>query len=106
VAGAANRRARHALLTARPDLADAVPGRYPPGNGMAVFVYVPFLVLAVCLGATVRQATHHFGSGGVYGFVVATVFFALFSARAEVMYDRGCRAPYRGFLMHAAQAGG
>jgi hypothetical protein len=106
VTGAANRRARRALLTARPDLADAVPGRYPPGNGMAVFVYVPFLVLAVCLGAAIRQTVHHFGSGGVYGFVVATVFFALFSARAKVTYDRGCRAPYRGFLMQAAQADG
>jgi len=41
----------------RPDLADAVrPGCYPLGNDMAVFVYVPFLVLGVCLGATVRQA--------------------------------------------------
>lgn len=104
VVGAANRRARRALLAARPDLTDAVPGRYPPGNGMAVFVYVPFLVLVVCLGITVRQAVHSFGSGGVYDFVVATIFFALFSARAEVMYDRSCRAPYRGFLMHAAQA--
>ena len=104
VTGAGNRRARRALLSAWPDLADAVPGRYPPGNGMAVFVYVPFLVLAVLVGATVRQATHHFGSGGVYGFVVATILLTLFLARAEVMYDRGCRAPYRGFLMHAAQS--
>jgi hypothetical protein len=105
VAGAGNRRARRTLLAARPDLADAVrPGRYPPGNGMAVFVYVPFLVLGVCLGATVRQAVHSFPSGGLYDFVVATIFFALFSARAEVVYDRGCRAPYRGFLMHAAQS--
>jgi hypothetical protein len=44
--------------------------------------------------------------GGIYGFIVATIFLALFSARAEVSYDRSCRAPYRGFLMHAAQAGG
>jgi hypothetical protein len=107
VTGAGNRRARRELLTARADLAGAVrPGRYPPGNGMAVFVYVPFLVLGVCLAATIRQAVHSIGSGGVYGFVVATVFFALFSARAEVVYDRSCRAPYRGFLMHAAKAGG
>jgi hypothetical protein len=39
----------------------------------------------------------------VYDSVVAAIFFALFSARAEVIYDRSCRAPYRGFLMHAAQ---
>jgi hypothetical protein len=58
----------------------------------------------VCLGATVRQAVHSFPSGGLYDFVVATIFFALFSARAEVVYDRSCRAPYRGFLMHAAQS--
>lgn len=174
VVGARNRSARKALLAARPDLADTVrPMRSPPGNGMAVFVYVPFLVLGVCLGATVRQAvhapprtgattallsgchqqagtvachgtwtvsgqiytgtvdlakeppfgvgaeqlsyavsdpqviydaTHPLPSGGVFDFVVATVFFALFSARAEVVYDRNCRAPYRGFLMHAAQS--
>jgi hypothetical protein len=78
-------------------------GRYPLGNGMAVFVYVPFLLLGVCLGVTVRQAAHCLPSGGVYDSVVAAIFFALFSARAEVMYDRSCRAPYRGFLMHAAQ---
>jgi hypothetical protein len=103
--GAANRRARRALLAARPDLAGAVrPRRYPPGNGMAVFVYVPFLALGVCLGATVRQAVHSFPGGGIYDFVVATIFCALFSARAEVMYDRGCRAPYRGFLVHEAQS--
>jgi hypothetical protein len=58
------------------------------------------------LAATVRQAVHSIGSGGVYDFVVATVFFALFSIRAEVVYDRSCRAPYRGFLMHTAQGGG
>ena len=69
-----------------------------------MFVYVPFLLLGVCLGATVREAMHF--HGGIYGFIVATIFFALFSARAEVSYDRSCRAPYRGFLMHAAQAGG
>jgi len=44
------------------------------------------------------------GSGGVCDFVVAIVLLVLFSARAEVTYDRGCRAPYRGFLMHAAQS--
>ena len=104
VTGAANRRARRALLTARSDLADAVPGRYPPGNGMAVFVYVPFLALGVLVGAIVRQLVHSLPGGGVYDFVVAIVLLALFSARAEVMYDRGCRAPYRGFLMHAAQS--
>ena len=104
VTGAANRSARRTLLAARPDLADAVPGRYPPGNGMAVFVYVPFLVLAVLVGATVRQVVHSIGSGGVYDFVVAIIFLALFSARAEVMYDRSCRAPYRGWLMRAAQS--
>jgi hypothetical protein len=102
LAGARNRSALRALLAARPDLADAVrPSRYPPGNGMAVFVYVPFLVLGVCVGAAVRQAAH---SGGVFDLVIASVFFALFSARAEVMYDRNCRAPYRGFLMHAARS--
>jgi hypothetical protein len=105
VTGAANRRARRALLTARPDLAGAVPGRYPPGNGMAVFVYVPLLAVAVLVGATVRQVVHSFPGGGVYDFVVAMIILALFAARAEVMYDRGCRAPYRGFLMHAAQSG-
>ena len=47
---------------------------------------------------------HSLPSGGVFGFVVAAVFLALFSARAEVVYDRNCRAPYRGFLMHAAQS--
>jgi hypothetical protein len=174
VVGAVNRRTRQALLAARPELADVVrPSRYPPGNGMAVFVYVPFLVLVVCLGITIRaaahppprtavttalvsgcrqqpgtvacqgswtvsgrfyagtvdlasapglgigeaqlrynvsdpqvvyDAAHPVPSGGVFDFVVATVFFALFSARAEVVYDRSCRAPYRGFLMHAAQA--
>jgi hypothetical protein len=107
VTSAVNRRARRGLLAARPDLAGVVrPGRYPPGNGMAVFVYVPFLVLGVLLAATVRQAAHSIGSGGVYDFVVATVFFALFSIRAEVVYDRSCRAPYRGFLMHTAHGGG
>ncbi len=174
VTGAVNRRTRQALLAARPELAGAVrPSRYPPGNGMAVFVYVPFLVLVVCLGITVRAAAHRpprtavttalvsgcrqrsggvacHGSwtvsgriytgtvdlasapalgigeaqlrynvsdpqviydaahpvptGGVFDFAVAAVFFALFSARAEVVYDRSCRAPYRGFLRHAAQA--
>jgi hypothetical protein len=104
VTSAVNRRARRALLAARPDLAGRVPGRYPPGSGMAVFVYVPFLVLGVLVGATVRQMVHSFPGGGVYDFVVAMVILALFAARAEVMYDRGCRAPYRGFLMHAAQS--
>lgn len=107
VIGAVNRRARRTLLAARPDLASEVrPGRYPPGNGMAVFVYVPFLVLGVLVAATVRQVVHSIGSGGVYDFVVAMVLVALFSARAEVVYDRSCRAPYRGFLMHTAQRGG
>ena len=59
VAAAGNRRARRTLLAARPDLAATVrPERYLPGNGLAVFVYVPFLLLGVCLGATVREAMH------------------------------------------------
>jgi hypothetical protein len=103
VAAARNRGAMRSLLAARPDLAQAPRPRYAPGNGMAIFVYVPFLALGVCAGAAVREAMHVPG-GGVYDFVVAVIFLALFSARAEVMYDRGCRAPYRGFLMHAAQA--
>ena len=77
VVAAGNRRARRTLLAARPDLAATVrPERYLPGNGLAVFVYVPFLLLGVCLGATVREAMHF--HGGIYGFIVATVFFALF----------------------------
>ena len=69
------------------------------GNGMAVFVYVPFLVLGVCLAASPSARRRTLSPSRAYDSVVAAIFFALFSARAEVMYDRSCRAPYRGFLM-------
>jgi len=59
VISAGHRRARQALLAVRPDLADVVGRRrYLPGTGMAVFVYLPFLLMGVCLGATIRQAVH------------------------------------------------
>lgn len=64
--GAVHRRARRALLAARPELSGA-PRRHRalPGTGLAVFVYLPFLLLVVSLSATVRQAVHPAVATGV-----------------------------------------